>query len=375
MKRTIVILMIFLGCTTLGAQETIAKFKYEDAEKAFVAGNYQECIDNLNEAEKLLGKTAPNILHLKILAQYKLIEKDPYEDFDLLNALSNNCSTYLKDYDIAGLEEKYRDVYEVHEGIKDYPKTQDEYTAVIERKKQDIRTVFENYINAIGGREVLDQVESLYIKGQQAIVGETTYFEAKMVPGKSNRTIYYHPLNAYGAKKKKMQLLTKVVTTENGTFTVDRDGNKKALENDLKRLPINTLFPELEWINLLDDPHYEFKLVKKDDEMSITIFYKNDDLSHVASMLCTYDSRTHLSKSKMALFYSPLSPSTGHFEPIRYIQTHFEDFRAVGDIKLPFKRTSHSVDKTINKNNAQTITQTLTEILVNEGVQPSDFEP
>jgi len=95
------------------AQETIARFKYEDAEKAFVAKNYQECIDNLDEAEKLLGKTAPNILHLKILAQYQLFEKNPFESYEALETLRSNCSTYLANYDISGLEEKYRDVYDI----------------------------------------------------------------------------------------------------------------------------------------------------------------------------------------------------------------------------------------------------------------------
>ncbi|WP_108424448.1 formylglycine-generating enzyme family protein [Flagellimonas amoyensis] len=112
MKNALVILLLCLASNT-NAQETIARFKYEDAEKAFVAQNYQECIDNLNEAEKLLGKTAPNILHLKILAQHQLFEKDPFESYEALETLRSNCNTYLANYDIAGLEEKYRDVYDI----------------------------------------------------------------------------------------------------------------------------------------------------------------------------------------------------------------------------------------------------------------------
>ena len=74
-KALILFFLVLLPLNSF-SQETIARFKYEDAEKAFVAQNYQECIDNLDEAEKLLGRTAPNILHLKILAQYKLFEKN-----------------------------------------------------------------------------------------------------------------------------------------------------------------------------------------------------------------------------------------------------------------------------------------------------------
>lgn len=113
MKKFIILSIIILVCGHAQAQETIARFKYEDAEKAFVSENYQECIDNLNEAEKLLGKTAPNILHLKILAQHKLFEKNPFENYEALETLRSNCDTYLANYDIAGLEEKYRDVYDV----------------------------------------------------------------------------------------------------------------------------------------------------------------------------------------------------------------------------------------------------------------------
>ncbi|MEE1963940.1 SUMF1/EgtB/PvdO family nonheme iron enzyme [Allomuricauda taeanensis] len=113
MKNYIILSFVLFICVHVQAQETIARFKYEDAEKAFVANNYQECIDNLDEAEKLLGKSAPNILHLKILAQHKLFEKKPYESYEALETLRNNCNTYLTNYDIAGLEEKYREVYTI----------------------------------------------------------------------------------------------------------------------------------------------------------------------------------------------------------------------------------------------------------------------
>lgn len=374
MKNVIVVILVFLGYINLNAQETIARFKYEDAEKAFVAESYQECIDNLDEAEKLLGKTAPNILHLKILAQHKLIEKDPYKSFEKLQALHNNCAIYLRDYDIAGLEEKYRDVYEVQNAIKNFPKTEAEYIATIENQKQEIKTIFENYINAIGGREALDQVKSLYIKGQQTIGKETTIFEDKMIVGKKSHAIYYHPLNGYGAKKKKLELLTKMVSTENGAFVVDMKGNKKNLENSLKAFPTKSLFPELDWVHLLEAPNYDFKLKKENNYSSITIRYRSDDLSHVTSMVCNYDSTTHLSVSKTVFYYPPSGPSERLGDPIRHNHTSFEEFKQVGDIKLPFKRISFSVDKTIEKNNVQKISQEISEISINEGVEPSDFE-
>ena len=127
MKKYIILFLVFLVCCHAQAQETIARFKYEDAEKAFMAGNYQECIDNLDEAEKLLGKTAPNILHLKIVAQHKLFENNPFESYEALETLRNNCNTYLANYDIAGLEEKYRDVYDV---VSTLPMDKDAYQSL-----------------------------------------------------------------------------------------------------------------------------------------------------------------------------------------------------------------------------------------------------
>ena len=134
MKNLSLIAVSFFFCTVVLSQETIARFKYEDAEKAFVAGNYHECIDNLDEAEKLLGKTAPNILHLKIVAQYKLFEKEPYERFAAFQSLQQNCNDYLKNYDIKGLEEKYRDVYEIADHL---PTLSDQEALDLYRQKID----------------------------------------------------------------------------------------------------------------------------------------------------------------------------------------------------------------------------------------------
>src|SRR5690606_22328614 len=96
-----------------------------------------ECIDNLNEAEKLLGKTAPNILHLKILAQHQLFEKDPFENYEALETLRSNCSTYLANYDISGLEEKYRDVYNIFNALGTYPSTKAEFAKKTNALKEE----------------------------------------------------------------------------------------------------------------------------------------------------------------------------------------------------------------------------------------------
>lgn len=374
MKNVIVILLIFLGCTNLDAQETIARFKYEDAEKAFVAENYQECINNLDEAEKLLGKTAPNILHLKILAQHKLIEKDPYGDFELLEALHIGCATYLRDYDIAGLEEKYRDVYEVQNAIKEFPKTQAEYTAVIENQKQEIKMVFENYIDAIGGREALDQVKSLYIKGQQTMGKETTPFEEKIMQGKKSHTSYYYPRNknAYGnAKKKKSELLNRTITTEDGTFIVDKGGNKKIIEGEMDEMPVESLFAEMGWVNLLDDPRYEFDLKNGEKSIGINISYHNKDYTHIAKIMCVYDAATFLLVSRTELRYAKdSSPSNLKITGSRF--TYYDNYKEVGGIKFPFSMMGNF--KVKSPEQTTLFKSKVEEVLINQDVSFADFE-
>ncbi|MEE1963938.1 hypothetical protein V1387_14690 [Allomuricauda taeanensis] len=324
--------MILLGCTTLGAQETIAKFKYEDAEKAFVAGNYQECIDNLDEVEKLLGKTAPNILHLKILAQHKLIEKKPLESFKKLQALHNDCATYLRDYDISGLEEKYRDVYEVQEGIKDYPKTLAEYTATLEKQKQEIKAIFEDYLNAIGGRQALGAVKSMFINGNKFINGHQSYFEEKHTATQVSHATYFVQ------KRNKKKLMFKMVSTQDTTFIVDSEGQKTIYGSEGSNPIKNYLFPEMYLTDQLDNPDFEFDLSKEENLITINIIYRNDEMGKLYSSSRSYDASTHLLKSVTTLSH----PKTNTISASRsngYSQIILADYKRVEGIYRPFKKT------------------------------------
>lgn len=113
MKKLLILFVTLLACYTIQAQNTVAKLKFEDAEKAFYGGNYQNCISLLDETEKLLGQTAPNILYLRIMAEGKIWEANPFESYEQVNKLEQLCNQYMQNYDIAGLENKYRDVYEL----------------------------------------------------------------------------------------------------------------------------------------------------------------------------------------------------------------------------------------------------------------------
>ncbi len=138
------------------AQSTVARFKYEDAEKAFYNKDYQSCISLLDETEKLLGKSAPNILYLKIMAQYQLFRTNPRESYDRFKQLRNNCQTYLTNYDITGLEEKYREVYEISNQL---PKISNQEELA---QLKDISPTF-NYENHKGGKSKLEDFNGKHV--------------------------------------------------------------------------------------------------------------------------------------------------------------------------------------------------------------------
>lgn len=102
-------------------QSTIAKLKFEEAEEAFNNKDYTTVLAKLDEAEEILGKTNPPMLYLRILAQNNSIALHEDIDTEEIALLRNNCAFYLLNYEhIDGLEEKYREVYLVSEGLSQY---------------------------------------------------------------------------------------------------------------------------------------------------------------------------------------------------------------------------------------------------------------
>ncbi|MEO5775583.1 MAG: tetratricopeptide repeat protein, partial [Flavobacterium sp.] len=122
MKKIITIVLFLLGCHFVTAQNaTIAKLKYEEAEEAYLADNYETVLIKLDEAQKEFGKTNPPIMHLRIMAQSKLLGEFPHNKGDLLLKLNQNCKFYLKEYEkISGIEDKYKEVYKTMDGISIY---------------------------------------------------------------------------------------------------------------------------------------------------------------------------------------------------------------------------------------------------------------
>ena len=123
----LLITMLFvISGTAANAQSSLAKFKYEDAEKAYNNKNYVQCVKLLDETQKMLGKGAPNISYLRIMARSHMIA-GKFED---IQKWKDEIDYYLKHYDIPGLEDKLRDVYDLKQRIdagQVYPKTEAEF--------------------------------------------------------------------------------------------------------------------------------------------------------------------------------------------------------------------------------------------------------
>jgi len=267
------------------AQNTVAKFKYEDAEKAFYDGNYTNCISLLDETEKLLGKSAPNILHLKIMAQHKLFMANPKESYDRLEQLRNDCNVYLTKYDIAGLEEKYRDVYEIQNDMDRYPKNRQEFSDF----EKEAKRIFERYLNARGGKEALNNIKTLYRNGTRERLNSKYDIELKyMSPDKNSEILFV-------SNKKKKLHSKKVFNGLMGYF--ESSGDKKKIE----RKKITPIIPEMDWVNA-HNPNYSFDIFLSScndnrEAISIKVVFKDDVKLEYYEEFHIYDRHTNLLQS------------------------------------------------------------------------------
>lgn len=239
-------LVSFLSMTfTLHAQSTVAKFKYEDAEKAYYANEFDECIQLLIETEELLGQTAPNILHLRILAQHKLFETNPYGSYEKLDQLRIDCNNYLTNYDITGLEEKYRDVYNIQNLLNNYAINEQQFNQKLDSiaaNGLEALRIINRYIDAIGGREALSKVTTLFFKGVLETEGSARifFFNKYILPYKLSREAYY--------KKNKKYIVSIEKFNGKQGFSIDSKGNKKFYSKQNIDFVYNTgpvAFPEL----------------------------------------------------------------------------------------------------------------------------------
>ncbi len=130
-------LILFAFNNSSIAQNAIAQLKYEDAEEAYSQGNYELTLGKLKETEELLGVTNPKILYLQILAQSKVIEKNPMRDYFIIENARKSSAKYLKDYEkLPDNADRYRDIYKVSESLKAYPASREDFDAELNKVKK-----------------------------------------------------------------------------------------------------------------------------------------------------------------------------------------------------------------------------------------------
>lgn len=175
MKKAILALFVLLSIQITFAQNaTIAKFKFEEAEQAYVNEDYKTVLNKLEESEKLFGKVNPPILYLRIMAQNNLLGTNPHDDPALLLALHKNCKFYLKEYaNINEVEDKYREVYQVSDYIKIYSDNQEFFKARslyygTQDTPQDLTKAFElcAKLTQTGDHHAMNLMGLMYMNGK-----------------------------------------------------------------------------------------------------------------------------------------------------------------------------------------------------------------
>ena len=161
-KKSFLLLTLLWIVNTVAAQTTIAKFKYEAAEEAYLKKDYKLAITRLDEAEAILKATNPRILYLRIMAQSNMIKDNP----DMANALINLESVrkltgkYLKDYEsIPDNEDKYRDVYNVSEQLQEFADSIKEREATRIAQAEANREKAEIYAATSAARNALKEAQ------------------------------------------------------------------------------------------------------------------------------------------------------------------------------------------------------------------------
>lgn len=270
MKKTI---LLFISLIVLNlnsfSQVAIAKLKFEDAETAYNVGDYAKTISRLADAEKLFGKINSPILHLRILAQNKLFQQTGEQELGF--ELKKNCATFLKDYaEIEALEEKFKEVYRISENLSEVPSNLEEVKLFKEKKnkeyqvgKQKYIETIDKYIQAIGGRNNLLNVQSIEIERELDPIGylesNGQRFIAKRVKSLTrikNKEVIFYEQKGHGIAT------TTYISTpgklEWKTGRISNTGDEKQIERWNENLNI---FPELNPLTEKDSVYYEEQLL------------------------------------------------------------------------------------------------------------------
>lgn len=146
------ILVSVLFSVELWGQNAVAELHFENAEKAYNAGNYKEVLAKLDDTEKLSGPTS-RTLYLRIVTQDKIFKRGSQRiedlDFALLTSLRDNIDSYLEIMADYGLDERYREVYAIGEGLNSFPKTLAERNTILEKQRRENKEKEDQYYNKV----------------------------------------------------------------------------------------------------------------------------------------------------------------------------------------------------------------------------------
>jgi hypothetical protein len=201
------------------------------------------------------------------------------------------------------------------------------------------KTVFENYINAIGGEKAVTAVKTLNMNG-------TT-----KVPQAPSPLTFVSKLDSKGKMMVSLSMgtmdLMKQVVNEKGAY-IEQQGKRKNLEgNDLKEMKANAApFEELQLVKRTDLKVQGIEPINGSDAYAI----KDGNTTHY------YDIKTGLKVAK-----SKVREQDG--KSVTQI-TNFNDYRVVKGVKVPFN---------LVQNIGFELDIKMTDIKINEGVSDADF--
>lgn len=187
--KSILLSLMFVGILNYGySQNTLQIIKFEEAQELFNKNKFKETVSILIELENQ-GLINPKVLHLKILALSSYNHNEITQE--VLNNLKVDVSKYLKDFDIKGLEDKYKEVYVVSKKLrsfesiilkrqadiyfdsKDFDKALPIYLSCIEIADNDINVILaiSNTYNELSKIDANLRIESIKWKEKAAELG------------------------------------------------------------------------------------------------------------------------------------------------------------------------------------------------------------
>jgi hypothetical protein len=156
MKKIILLILLSVGTSYVVNAQTKAKIIFEEAEQAYVSNNFELAVTKLKEVETILKSSNPTILYLQILSQTKIIEKDIWKDYAIIENTRTLIEKYLRECDnIPDLEDKYKEIYKISENFKNAPTSLEDFNERIKqirisKKKNEEETAnFNSMINEI----------------------------------------------------------------------------------------------------------------------------------------------------------------------------------------------------------------------------------